>query len=70
MTKKKPDTFQEQYIVKLNYQKVDGYWDYGPEITVSVEVRHGVNEKNNHAKAAAQARKLYPGAEIVSVTYC
>lgn len=44
-------TFKEQYTVKLNYKKPDGYWIVGEAIDVFVEVEHGVNEKNNHEKA-------------------
>lgn len=37
--------FGEQYWVKFNYQKPDGYWKYGEMANVVVPVSHGVNEK-------------------------
>jgi hypothetical protein len=65
----KTKTFQELYIVKLNYQKPDGYWVVGHKEEVLVPVVHGVNEKANHGNAAALARKTFPGCVIVSVDY-
>lgn len=64
------NTFQEAYAVKMNYQKPDGYWVVGHVEDVFVEVEHGKNEKNNHSKAEALARKKFPNAKIVSVSYC
>lgn len=63
------NTSMEQYFVKLNYQKPDGYWVFGKIIEISVEVVHGVNEKNNHDEAIRVAKLEYPGCEIVSVSY-
>lgn len=72
MSKKKitPKTFGEQYEVSLDYQKDDGHWVSSHKEIVSVQVTHGVNEKNNHELAAAIARKLYPKCKINCVTYC
>lgn len=61
--------FNEDYQVKFNVKKEDGYWSYGVTETVSVSVRHGENEKNAHDRAKAALLKKYPGAKIVSVTY-
>jgi hypothetical protein len=71
MTMKKPKiaTFGELYIVKLNYKKPDGYWVYGHEEDVVIEVQHGVNEKDNHDEAEAEARRRFPGCRVVCVTY-
>ena len=62
--------FKESYVVKLNYQKPDGYWVVGHIEEVFVDVEHGVNEKNNHAKAEKMALKKFENAKIVSVSYC
>lgn len=45
------DTFGEEYRIRYSYQKPDGYWAYGQEDYVTVPVRHGVNEKDNHDRA-------------------
>jgi len=64
------DVFSEEYEVSLDYKKPDGYWVCSHKETVSVPVRHGVNEKNNHSEAEAIAKERYPGCKINSVTYC
>ena len=64
------DTFGEQYEVSLDYQKPDGYWVCSHLEHVSVPVKHGVNEKNNHAAAEAIAKQRFPKCRINSVTYC
>lgn len=63
-------TFVEQYEVSLDYKKPDGYWVCSHREHVSVPVKHGVNEKNNHAAAEAIAKQRYPKCKINSVTYC
>ena len=62
--------FGEQYEVSLNYKKPDGYWVQSHIEHVVVRVKHGVNEKNNHAAAEAIAKQRYPKCKINSVTYC
>jgi hypothetical protein len=62
--------FGEQYEVSIDYQKPDGYWVCSHKEVVILEVRHGVNEKNNHAAAEAIAKRRYPKCRINSVTYC
>jgi hypothetical protein len=64
------NTFMEQYQVSIDYQKPDGYWVCSHKEYIFVPVEFGVNEKNNHDKAAAMVKKLYPGCRINSVTYC
>lgn len=63
-------TFGEQYEVSLDYRKPDGYWVCSHREYVSVPVKHGVNEKNNHAAAEVIAKQRYPKCRINSVTYC
>ena len=76
MKKKKTDGwFREQYEVKFDYQKHDGYWVFGNIETFIVPTDHGHNEKNNHDKARAVAqweleKRGYRKLEITSVTYC
>lgn len=62
-------TFNEEYIVKVNYQKDDGYWVIGEVVDVSVPVEHGVNEKNNHNRAANLVQSQFVNCEVVSVKY-
>ena len=62
--------FMEQYDVKLNYQKDDGYWVIGHIENIFIKVKHGVNEKNNHDEAKRIALHKFPKSKIVSVTYC
>lgn len=61
--------FLEDYRVKINRRKPDGYWVIGEVVTVKVPLRWGEPEKVNHDRAEALARKRYPGCEIVRVTY-
>lgn len=63
-------TFSEQYEVSLDYRKPDGYWVFSHKEHVSVPVKHGVNEKNNHAAAESIAMQRHPKCRINSVTYC
>lgn len=69
-TQKCNGDYLEQYVVKLNYQKDDGYWVTGHTEDIFVKVKHGSNEKNNHDKAKNMALKKFPKSKIISVTYC
>jgi hypothetical protein len=62
-------TFKEEYIVILDYKKPDGFWVISHELTVFVDVEHGINEKNNHDKARRIAKKQFPGCRIKNVIY-
>ena len=61
--------FLEHYLVKLNYQKPDGYWVVGHEEEVLVPVNHKMVEKGNHNWAAEMAKQKFPGCQIVRVSY-
>ncbi len=61
------NAFREEYLVKINRKGQGGFWVIG-EI-VEIEVLVCSKEKRNHDKAADLVRKMYPGCEIVSVTY-
>jgi hypothetical protein len=63
-------TFGEEYEISLDYQKSDGYWVMSHLILVSVPVVYGINEKDNHDKAEAIAKKLYPNCKINKIVYC
>lgn len=65
----KHSCFNEWYQVKIRYAAIDGFWNQ-KELSIPIQVRHGVNEKNNHNKARSKAKELYPDCEIVSVKYC
>ena len=63
-------TFDEEYIVKFDlFNKEKGYWTMSREESVFVEVEHGVNEKNNHRKAANIIKEMYPDSRIKRVLY-
>lgn len=70
MRNRKNDTFQEEYIVILDYQKPDGFWVWGHREEVFVTVRHGIKEKNNHAEAEKIAKNKFPSGVIKNVIYC
>ena len=63
-------TFTEEYIVTLDHRQPDGYWRMSHRESVRISVRHGTNEKMNHAAAIAQARLRFPGCRIRGATYC
>lgn len=59
----------EQYAIKYNIEKDDGYWIYGAKEDVEILSPYE-NEKNNHVQAEYEFMKLNPKAQIVSVIYC
>ena len=62
--KRNHNYFTEDYTVRLNYQRDDGYWTMAHEITVTVPI---IKPKCSHGKAEKIAMKMYPGCEIVRV---
>lgn len=71
----KKGTFKEHYIVKYNYLKPNGFWEIGTEKEISVDVVHGVNEKDNHDEAARLLIDKLKSENIVeynikTITYC
>lgn len=56
----------EQYNVKFNYLKPDGYWCIGATEIVSVNV---TDEKCNHHLASNVIKSKYPNCNIVNVKY-
>jgi hypothetical protein len=65
----KKSKMTEQYIVKFNYKKQDGFWVIGEEIEIDVEY-NAENEKDNHDKAREKIYRIYHGCEVVSINYC
>lgn len=59
---------KEQYLVKFNYKKTDGFWVIGEDEYVEVSYNRK-NEKRNHDKARAIIHRRYPGCSVVSVSY-
>ena len=53
----------EEYVVKYNIQRLDGFWSIG--LGYSIFLYH----KNQHKKAEKEFKKLFPKAEIVTITY-
>ena len=65
------DTFEEAYTIKGVYQKIDGFYT-SFKTTQVVQVKHGVNEKNNHKKAKElflKENKHLKNLEVHSVIY-
>lgn len=52
----------EQYCVKFNYQKPDGYW------TTATIKYHG-ETKSDHDEVETKWRKEYPNGELICVSY-
>ena len=59
----------EEYVIKYNLKKPDGYYSYGEVTSVFVPVKHGINEKCNHVEAIKLFHKKYP-KEIAEVVRC
>lgn len=60
----------EEYIVKFQYKKPDGFYTTEKE-TVYVELNKNEEEKNSHNKAEEIIKaKNYSDLKIISVTYC
>ena len=70
MKKKQAGTFDELYIVDLDYQKEDGFWVVAHEEYILIPVRNRRHEKCGHDSAAEIAAGMFPNARIRSVTYC
>lgn len=64
------DTFNEAYEIKYHCKRDDGYWDYGCIETVTVPVKHGVNEKCNHDLALRKFLEMNPNAIVENVCHC
>ena len=62
--------FPEEYLVKFQYQKDDGFYTTLSE-TVFVQVTKTMEEKNNHelAENIIKARG-YKNLSIINVKYC
>ena len=58
----------EEYIVKVTYQKHDGFWVQGEEVSVLVPINNG-KEKVSHQLAEGIILERHPGCKIHSVNY-
>lgn len=63
-------TFLETYKIIYNIKKSDGYWLTHCEEIISVPIKHGIREKNNHIQAKTLFMEKYPLARIIAVIYC
>lgn len=63
------ETVNEQYEIKFNRPKDDGFWEYGCEEEVWVKSSI-YREKDNHAEAERQFMLKHPDCVVVRVTYC
>jgi len=67
----KSKTFGEDYGIKAFYQKDDGFWAHIEE-TQTVQVVHGIKEKDNHNEAVKlfmEKHKHLKNLTVTSVTY-
>lgn len=66
--------FYDEYEVKLNYRKDDGFWSYGhiEHVRVPLKKEELHKEKKCHKKAEKMVEEKYKGImhQIISVTYC
>jgi len=65
--KKTSEYFNEAYQVKFKYQS--GNLTVDQSKVVLVPVKHGVNEKNNHAEAERLLKEKIPFCTVTSVDY-
>lgn len=61
--------FAEGYTADVNYRMDWGKMIENAQITVFIDVKNGVNEKNNHDKVVAVLKKADPECIVNSVTY-
>lgn len=54
--------YGEEYVVKFNYQKEDGFWAKGIMMFCS-------SGKDDHEDVEKEFHKRFPNAEIISVRY-
>jgi hypothetical protein len=59
----------EQYQIKYNFQKEDGFWVYGATTVVCVPITNPAKEKCQHNKAEKIFLKVHPKTVIVNVIY-
>jgi hypothetical protein len=67
--KKQKGFVSEQYLIRYNIQKNDGYWTYGAEEDIEI-LSEKEKEKDNHEGAEKEFLKLHPKAEVLAVIYC
>lgn len=63
------DYFMEEYVITYSVKKENGLHSHSEITSVFVEVKHGINEKNNHSKARKEFEKKYPHHVITKVEY-
>lgn len=68
----KNKTFKERYLVRFCYTNGVGFRVCSAEEYVYVDVKHGVNEKNNHEEAGKVIERKYNinKVKIICVKYC
>lgn len=63
-------SFKEEYVVKFQYQKEDGFYTTTTE-SVFVEIKENQEEKNSHTLAEKEIKKRgYKNLSIINVRYC
>ena len=45
--------FEEKYLIKYNFRKEDGFYVIGEEEEITLQIKHGDNEKDNHELAVS-----------------
>lgn len=59
-----PSTFPEQYEISFYLAARGGYWGPLQKEMITVYVVHGLNEKNNHERAALALAQKYPHSDV------
>lgn len=67
--KTKPVPFTEQYEIRYDYKKPDGYWVHSALETIDVVVDPHKNVKRNHEQAKREFLRTHPGARVTQVIY-
>jgi hypothetical protein len=73
-SKNKAAAHNEQYIIRYDYLKPDGYWLRHQYMDIEINLSNHPNEKNNHDAAYSLAeeklKELYKQFKITRVSLC
>lgn len=62
------DTFREGYLVRYSEKMPSGFYSYGREEVIYIDVEPG-KEKGSHREAHKKFMAEHPTATIVSISY-
>lgn len=64
----KQKIYHDEYLVKIDYPRPDGYWVCSHEAIIEVPVPWDAEDGGRHEEARQIARKKWPGCHIKKVT--